>query len=257
MPWCSTNQLLLSGPKRRIFILTSLLGLQSQAGGYTIAPSQKGTDVTPRSQAPCDRMGVVQKVQLPLVKFLSRLLSALVSHPGTGQEQVVALAASCPHPRELPEWVPATNPPHTATPVSLGCSGSGVEKRPSCQMPDPGPVGTGSSHPSLISRWQPDVWCNVFLQGASRPVPEFPWVGRKSVPDRQEETEVEGRLRSWWGFLGSPHHFLQGGRGVPVPNTLPTSSFFKRMFLPHLSHPHCPDHDVLVQPLVSGEDPLQ
>lgn len=112
MPWCSTNQLLLSGPKRRIFILTSLLGLQSQAGGYTIAPSQKGTDVTPRSQAPCDRMGVVQKVQLPLVKFLSRLLSALVSHPGTGQEQVVALAASCPHPRELPEWIPAMTPPH-------------------------------------------------------------------------------------------------------------------------------------------------
>lgn len=114
MLWYSTNEFLLSGPKRRIFILTSLLGLQSQAGGYTIAPSQKGTDVTPRSQAPCDRMGVVQKVQLPLVKFLSRLLSALVSHPGTGQEQVVALAASCPHPRELPEWIPATNP-HTHT----------------------------------------------------------------------------------------------------------------------------------------------
>lgn len=92
-------------------------------------------------------------------------------------------------------------------------------------LPDPGPVGTGRGQPSRTSLWQPDA--HVFLQGVPRPVMEFPWVGRKSVWNRQEETAVEERHITFSEEKGEEESLLP--RPLPpaplsgeTPSTYPT-----------------------------------
>lgn len=92
-------------------------------------------------------------------------------------------------------------------------------------LPDPGPVGTRRGQPSRTSLWQPDA--HVFLQGIPKPVMEFPWVGRKSVWNRQEETAVEERHTTFSEEEGEEESLLL--RPLPpaplsgeTPSTYPT-----------------------------------
>lgn len=98
---------------------------------------------------------------------------------------------------------------------------------------DPGPVGTGRGQPSRTSLWQPDV--HVFLQGVPRPVMEFPWVGRKSAWNRQEETAVEKRHTTFSEKEEEEEEeslLLRPLPPAPLSGEPPL----------HLSHPHHPDH---------------